>query len=107
YENVKELRYGHLMIMADQDHDGKVGKRCNKIQNEVLQGREACETEEVAEYFADLDNYTKNFFWDDDKDDYAIERAFRKKKIRREGTCFGHISEGTGRDSVEFVCSKL
>ncbi|GJX52322.1 DNA topoisomerase 2 [Tanacetum coccineum] len=22
YENVKELRYGHLMIMADQDHDG-------------------------------------------------------------------------------------
>ncbi|GJS64189.1 DNA topoisomerase 2 [Tanacetum coccineum] len=22
YENVKELRYGHLMIMADEDHDG-------------------------------------------------------------------------------------
>ncbi|KAI7729535.1 hypothetical protein M8C21_029263, partial [Ambrosia artemisiifolia] len=22
YDNVKSLRYGHLMIMADQDHDG-------------------------------------------------------------------------------------
>nr|GFB41785.1 DNA topoisomerase 2 [Tanacetum cinerariifolium] len=27
YENVKELRYGHLMIMADQDHDGSHFKR--------------------------------------------------------------------------------
>ncbi len=22
YENAKQLRYGHLMIMTDQDHDG-------------------------------------------------------------------------------------
>ena len=26
-ENIKTLRYGHLMIMTDQDHDGCVSRR--------------------------------------------------------------------------------
>ncbi|GJY86049.1 DNA topoisomerase 2 [Tanacetum coccineum] len=124
YENVKELRYGHLMIMADPDHNGSHFKRLlinflhslwpsllkvpnfmldfiapivkasNKETNDVLlfytmpeyeawkEKLQACETKEVAEYFADLDNYTKNFFWDDDEDDYAIERAFSEEKIQ-------------------------
>ncbi|GJT70338.1 DNA topoisomerase 2 [Tanacetum coccineum] len=126
YENVKELRYGHLMIMADPDHAGSHFKRLlinflhsfwpsllkvpnfmldfippivkafNKETNDVLlfytmpeyeawkeklgndateykikyyKRLQACETKEVAEYFADLDNYT-------DEDDYAIEHSY-------------------------------
>nr|GEV90088.1 DNA topoisomerase 2 [Tanacetum cinerariifolium] len=125
YENVKELRYGHLMIMADQDHYGShfKGLLINflhfwpsllKVPNFMLdfippivkastkettmkilafysmaeyeawkknlenkateyeikhrKGLASCETEEVEEYFADLNHYTKEFVWADDED---------------------------------------
>ncbi|GJW81298.1 DNA topoisomerase 2 [Tanacetum coccineum] len=158
YENVKELRYGHLMIMGDPDHAGSHFKRLlinflhsfwpsllkvpnfmldfippivkafNKETNDVLlfytmpeyeawkeklgndateykikyyKRLEACDTEEVAEYFADLDNYTKNFFWDDDEDDYAIERAFSEKKIRERRDWLRAHQAGADIDSKE------
>ncbi|GJX26748.1 DNA topoisomerase 2-like protein [Tanacetum coccineum] len=139
YENVKELRYGHLMIMADQDHNGSLFKGLlinflhffwpsllkvpnfmldfippivkastkettmknlafysmaeyeawkKKLENKATEyeiqyrkGLASSETEEVEEYFADLNHYTKEFVWADDEDGDAIEIAFDKMKI--------------------------
>ncbi|GJY22388.1 DNA topoisomerase 2 [Tanacetum coccineum] len=139
YKNVKELRYGHLMIMADQDHNGSRFKallinflhlfwpsllkvpnfmldfippivkastkettlknlafysmaeyeawkknlenKATEYEIKYCKGLASSETEEVEEYFADLDNYTKEFVWVDDEDGDAIEIAFDKMKI--------------------------
>ncbi|KAH9314198.1 hypothetical protein KI387_022825, partial [Taxus chinensis] len=62
YDNIKSLRYGHLMIMTDQ-------------------GLGTSTSKEGKEYFIDLDKHKKDFVWVDEKDGDAIELAFSRKKI--------------------------
>ncbi|KAH9290026.1 hypothetical protein KI387_034143, partial [Taxus chinensis] len=62
YDNIKSLRYGHLMIMTDQ-------------------GLGTSTSKEGKEYFIDLDKHKKYFVWVDEKDGDAIELAFSRKKI--------------------------
>nr|GFA94368.1 DNA topoisomerase 2 [Tanacetum cinerariifolium] len=62
HENVEKLRYGHLMIMADQG-------LANIL---AMKGKM---------YFGDLDLHIKDFFWVDNEDGDAIELAFSNKKI--------------------------
>ncbi|KAH9305399.1 hypothetical protein KI387_009803, partial [Taxus chinensis] len=62
YDNIKSLRYGHLMIMTDQ-------------------GLGTSTSKEDKEYFIDLDKHKKYFVWVDEKDGDAIELAFSRKKI--------------------------
>nr|GEY75576.1 DNA topoisomerase 2 [Tanacetum cinerariifolium] len=111
YEDAKQLRYGHLMILVDQDHDDfippivkastkgtknvlpfytmaeyeawkkSLGHKATEYEIKYCKGLGTTETEEVIKYFADLDNYTKEFVWVDDEDGDAIVLAFDKTKI--------------------------
>ncbi|GJX07264.1 DNA topoisomerase 2 [Tanacetum coccineum] len=65
YENVTKLRYGHLMIMADQDHDGSHIKGLGLGSIEDEEDHQGC--------FVDYEKYIKDFVWRDEDDDNAIE----------------------------------
>ncbi|PWA53008.1 DNA topoisomerase 2 [Artemisia annua] len=129
YENIKELRYGHLLIMAtDQDHDGSnmIGLLINflhyfwpsllKVKNNFMQmcrtpivkasdkktneQLETFEREEVKEYFADLDHHIENFGLVDDKDGDVIELAYGKNiEARRNG--FKHLIRKSSPQRVQ------
>ncbi|KAK1306769.1 DNA topoisomerase 2 [Acorus calamus] len=120
YDSVKSLRYGHLMIMTDQDHDGshikgllinfihsfwpsllKVPSFMVEFITPIVKGLGTSTSKEGKEYFSDLDKHKKDFVWADDNDGDAIEMAFSKKKIEARKNWLRHFEPGTYLDQKE------
>ncbi|CAD6242848.1 unnamed protein product [Miscanthus lutarioriparius] len=100
YESTKGLRYGHLMIMTDQDHDGshikgllinfihsfwpsllKVESFLVEFVTPIIKGLGTSTAQEGREYFEAITDHKKDFVWEDDQDGNHIELAFSKKRI--------------------------
>ncbi|KAG5531847.1 hypothetical protein RHGRI_026452 [Rhododendron griersonianum] len=127
YDSVKSLRYGHLMIMTDQDHDGShiKGLLINfihsfwpsllKIPSFLVEfitpimkanhrngkGLGTSTSKEGKEYFNVLESHRKNFIWEDEHDGEVIELAFSKKKIEARKNWLRHFEPGTYLDQKE------
>nr|DAD29697.1 TPA_asm: hypothetical protein HUJ06_031165 [Nelumbo nucifera] len=130
YDSVKSLRYGHLMIMTDQDHDGShiKGLLINFIHSfwpsllkipsflvefitpivkathkngKYYKGLGTSTSKEGKEYFKDLHKHKKDFLWVDDRDGDAIELAFSKKKIEARKNWLRQFEPGTCLDQKE------
>ncbi|PWA52767.1 DNA topoisomerase 2 [Artemisia annua] len=128
YENVEELRYGHLMIMANKDHDGSLikGLLINflhsfwpsllkvkhflrslvtplvlMVSNKIKYFKGLLTTEdEGAEYFG-FYHHIQEFVWFDNEDHDAIELAFSKMKIEARMDWLPATQAGTCTDSKE------
>ncbi|RHY27734.1 hypothetical protein DYB32_006565 [Aphanomyces invadans] len=111
YESTKSLRYGHLMIMADQDHDGSHIKGLvinfihhfwpslmgldNFVQEFITpivkatkgwyikyyKGLGTSKPEDAREYFSDLNTHQIGFTYNGEADGDAIDMAFSKKRV--------------------------
>ncbi|KAF7085410.1 hypothetical protein CFC21_088844 [Triticum aestivum] len=120
YDSTKGLRYGHLMIMTDQDHDGShiKGLLINFIHKEwpsllkvpsflvefitpIIKGLGTSTAEEGRDYFEQISLHKKDFVWADDKDGEAIELAFSKKKITERKDWLTNYQPGTCLDQRE------
>nr|GFB22945.1 DNA topoisomerase 2 [Tanacetum cinerariifolium] len=80
YENVKELRYGHLMIVVNEVCTLTMRSQENQFNITFYQELETIDSEGGGGEY-NFDQHIKDFVWDNEEDGDAIERAFSNKKI--------------------------
>ncbi|GAU30192.1 hypothetical protein TSUD_311430 [Trifolium subterraneum] len=125
YTNVKSLRYGHLMIMADQaSHSNgtklsfysmpeyetwkeRLGNNANGWKLKYYKGLGTSTSQEGREYFRDLDKHRKDFIWEDELDGNAIELAFSKKKAEDRKTWIRNFEGGRDHASSRYIYTEL
>ncbi|GAU18535.1 hypothetical protein TSUD_325240 [Trifolium subterraneum] len=125
YTNVKSLRYGHLMIMADQaSHSNgtklsfysmpeyetwreRLGNNANGWKLKYYKGLGTSTPQEGREYFRDLDKHRKDFIWEDELDGNAIELAFSKKKAEDRKTWIRNFEGGKDHASSRYIYTEL
>ncbi|CAG8582278.1 18254_t:CDS:2, partial [Racocetra fulgida] len=99
YTSTKDLRYGHLMIMTDQDYDGshikgliinlldhfypsllKIPDFLREFITPIVKGLGTSEPRDAKEYFSDLPTHMKPFRELQQDERSLIDMAFNKKK---------------------------
>ncbi|KAM0910671.1 hypothetical protein ACQ4PT_013993 [Festuca glaucescens] len=120
YDSTNGLRYGHLMIMTDQDHDDshiegllinfihsfwpsllKVPSFLVEFITPIIKGLGTSTADEGRQYFKDIAKHKKDFVWADDHDGKAIEMAFSKKEINERKNWLSNFQPGTCLDQRE------
>ncbi|KAM0910669.1 hypothetical protein ACQ4PT_013993 [Festuca glaucescens] len=114
YDSTNGLRYGHLMIMTDQDHDDshiegllinfihsfwpsllKVPSFLVEFITPIIKGLGTSTADEGRQYFKDIAKHKKDFVWADDHDGKAIEMAFSKKEINERKNWLSNFQAGS------------
>nr|GEX28460.1 DNA topoisomerase 2 isoform X2 [Tanacetum cinerariifolium] len=77
--------------------------KATEYEIKYCKGLASSVAEEVEEYFADLDNYTKEFVWADDEDGDAIEIAFDNMKIgEKKNWLRAHQAGGSNEKRIRY-----
>ncbi|CAG8574232.1 177_t:CDS:10 [Acaulospora morrowiae] len=114
YTSVNDLRYGHLMIMADQDHDGshikgliinfldhfypslmRIPGFLKEFITPIVRGLGTSSPAEAKEYFSAINQHMKPFREVQDGERALIDMAFNKKRADERKEWLRNYTPGT------------